>query len=83
MPIGEGKSPMSPAGQSLTPCDDSLNKIGFLFLTQKALTAESDFSISTTAHVSLVMCWNLIARVASVASIHLENISWEGIIMHG
>ncbi|KAF0723673.1 hypothetical protein Ae201684P_004994 [Aphanomyces euteiches] len=64
MPIGEGKSPMSPAG--------------FLFLSEKALTAKSDFALSTTAHVSLVMCWNLIARAASVASIRFDNMSWEG-----
>ncbi|KAH9116292.1 hypothetical protein LEN26_012899 [Aphanomyces euteiches] len=64
MPIGEGKSPMSPAG--------------FLFLSEKALTAKSDFALSTTAHVSLVMCWNLNARAASVASIRLDNMSWEG-----
>ncbi|KAF0718558.1 Aste57867_1621 [Aphanomyces stellatus] len=64
LPLTEGKSPMSVAG--------------YRYLALHAMQSCSDFNLSMTAHSFLVLCWNLMARSITTASIRLEHVTWRG-----
>ncbi|KAH9186568.1 hypothetical protein AeNC1_011456 [Aphanomyces euteiches] len=64
MSLVEGKSPMSVAG--------------YRFLAKKAISAQNDFGLACFAHTFLVLCWNLMARSTSTASIRYQHITWRG-----
>lgn len=59
----EGKSP--------------LNFAGYIFLSKKACRADEDIPLGMFSWLFLVLCWNLIARCNSVASIMYDHIKWE------
>ncbi|KAF0704051.1 hypothetical protein AaE_015130 [Aphanomyces astaci] len=64
MAIGEGKRQMT--------------FDGYCFLVAKALGSEAKHNLSTMVHPFLLLCWNLIARSASVAAIRYDHLAWEG-----
>ena len=47
-----------------------------MFLAKQAIKSDNDYSLSTFAWVFLLLCWNLIARCNSVASIMYDHLSW-------
>ena len=49
----------------------------YRFLAKLALSSDHDFSGAAFAHVFLVLCWNLIARCVSVASLMYNHITWK------
>ncbi len=63
IPMNEGKAPMSFEG--------------YKFLADKAIKSTTDFSLASFAHLFLLLCWNLIARCVSVATLTFSHISWE------
>ena len=63
MSMIEGKQPMSFAG--------------YQFLALKALHQQRDMTLSIFGHLFLVLCWNLMARSASVASLMFDHFGWE------
>lgn len=60
MPLEEGKSPLS--------------FDGYQYIARKAMGAKKIFSQSTFCWVFIVLCWNLMARSASVSAIMFEHI---------
>jgi hypothetical protein len=54
-----------------------LNFKAYRFLSKKALSSTNDFVLSTFSHVFLLLCWNVIARCVSVASLMYDHITWE------
>ena len=42
----------------------------------KALNQQNDYNVSTSCHLFLILCWNLIARCVSVGSLMYNHISW-------
>jgi hypothetical protein len=38
----------------------------------------ADMNRNITVHAFLLLCWNLMARAVSVASIRYDHVSWEG-----
>jgi hypothetical protein len=54
-----------------------LTKPGYHFLSRNACKAAEDIQLGIFAWVFLVLCWNLIARCNSVASIMYDHIKWE------
>lgn len=47
------------------------------FLALIALTQEDDFYVSKFLHFFVLLCWNLKARLVSVANIRYEHVSWD------
>lgn len=64
MPLEEGKSPLS--------------FDGYQYIARKAMGAKKNFAQSTFCWVFIVLCWNLMARSASVSAIMFEHIHWRG-----
>lgn len=62
---------------SITEGKQPLTFQGYRFLAKLAIKQSNDFSLSIFAWVFLVLCWNLIARCNSVASIMLSHITWK------
>lgn len=50
---------------------------GYRYIAKNTIRADHDFPLFVFAHVFLILCWNLIARCVSVASLTFYNISWE------
>jgi hypothetical protein len=61
--IIEGKQPLSFSG--------------YRFLAKKAFRQSTDHMQGIFAHFFLLLCWNLISRCVSVASLMYDHISWE------
>ena len=51
---------------------------GYRFLAANAVKSTKDFKSSIFAHLYLLLCWNLMARSASVGAIMYAHISWVG-----
>ena len=49
----------------------------YRYIAKLALQYDFDFNCSTFAHFFLLLCWNLIARCVSVASLMFNHISWK------
>ena len=49
----------------------------YRFIAKLALQYDRDFYCSVFANVVLVLCWNLVARCVSVASLMYNHISWK------
>ncbi|KAH9112692.1 hypothetical protein AeMF1_013012 [Aphanomyces euteiches] len=64
MPLHEGKEPIAVDG--------------YRYLAQKALDGERDKKGRRTVHLFLLLCWNLIARTATVGSLRYGHVTWEG-----
>jgi hypothetical protein len=62
MSIIEGKQPMSFKG--------------YMFLANKAFEQQNDHNISTSFHLFLILCWNLIAMCVSVEFLMYNHIYW-------
>ncbi|KAH9076305.1 hypothetical protein Ae201684P_012791 [Aphanomyces euteiches] len=65
MPLHEGKEPIAVDG--------------YRYLAQKALDGERDKKGRRTVHLFLLLCWNLIARTATVGSLRYDHVTWEGV----
>jgi hypothetical protein len=63
IPMTEGKLP--------------LNFQSYKMLARKTLDCNKDFELGIFGHLFLVLCWNLIARCNSVATLLFRHISWE------
>jgi hypothetical protein len=63
MSIDSGKAPLSFSGVR--------------FLAKTAFGYCADFSLGITVHLFMLLCWNLLARCISVASLCFDHISWE------
>ncbi len=50
---------------------------GYRFLAAKAIRQTTDIGLSMMSHLFLILCWNLIARCCTVASIMFDHIGWE------
>ena len=49
----------------------------YRYIAQLALQYDRDFNCAVFAHTFLLLCWNLIARCVSVASLMYNHISWK------
>jgi len=54
-----------------------LTFIVYRYIAKIALQYDRDFYCSIFAHLFLLLCWNLIARCVSVASLMYSHISWK------
>lgn len=62
IPLVEGKQPMSFPG--------------YKFLANNAIEQLTDFNVTISCHLYLLLCWNLIARCVSVGSLMYNHVSW-------
>mmetsp|Transcript_12129 Transcript_12129/g.15607 ORF Transcript_12129/g.15607 Transcript_12129/m.15607 type:complete len:659 (-) Transcript_12129:55-2031(-) len=57
---------------------DPMNNEGLEYLAKETLTCPTDMILNITAHLYLLLCWNLMARSITVSDLLIDHISWSG-----